>query len=371
MRIMFAGGGTGGHVYPALAAARYIREAEPESEILFVGTERGMESRLVPAAGFALRTITVRGLARRFSTELVRTAWDFSRGSLQAYRILNDYDPHVVIGTGGYVSGPVLMVARFQGRRTLIHEQNILPGVTNRLLSYFAHRVCISFRASRNYFSRRVKVTFTGNPRASEVFIYDKEKAFALLGLDPDKKTIVVVGGSRGARRINEVVNEYLEQTNLPEKVQLLYLTGERFYEDVCQRLFGENSINRDNLKVLPYLKDMPAALAVADLIVSRSGATVLAEITAKGIPAILIPSPNVTGDHQTFNAKLLVNRNAAILLPEEGLSGHLLSETIERVFRNPQLLGQMAECARELGTPNAGQRFHNCIKAEFSRRKR
>ncbi|MGI6097527.1 MAG: undecaprenyldiphospho-muramoylpentapeptide beta-N-acetylglucosaminyltransferase [Dethiobacteria bacterium] len=366
MRVIFACGGTGGHIYPALAVARYLCRVEPEVKILFIGTERGMENQLVPEEGFQLRTIKVRGLTRRLSLELAVVAWYLGRSLVEAFRIIKAFNPHIVIGTGGYVSAPAVLAARLLGKRTLIHEQNVPPGITNRLLSPVVNRVCISFNESRRYFPARVRITFTGNPRASEVLHYNREEGAAALGLDHRKKTILIVGGSRGAARLNETVNDYLEKSRLPTEIQIVYITGSRYYNEVDRRISRMESVKRKNIKLLPYLKNMPAALAAADLIISRSGATTLAEITARGLPAIFIPSPNVTGEHQTINAKLLSDHGAAILLPEDKLNTISLGNNIEFVIRDHKARQLMAERSRRLGKRDAIEQFYRCLKQEI-----
>lgn len=357
MRMIITGGGTGGHIYPALALARHVLEREPSAEMLFVGSAEGLESKIVPAAGFALETIPASGFGRSLR-RLVPFTRDLRRGLARARRILDSFQPDVVFGTGGYVSAPVMLASLLAGRPAAVHEQNALPGLANRMLAPLVQRVCLSFEESRSAFPRRSKTVFTGNPRASEVAAVERGAAQELLKIDPSFRTILVYGGSRGALRINEVMVDYLKAGWLPQETQLLYVTGEIYYRRVREQL----GLLLQRVRLFPYLENMPAALAAADLVITRSGATTLAEITALGLPAILIPSPNVVNNHQYYNARLLERAGAALLLEEKDFNRYRLRREVERLGAEPALLERMAEAGKKLAVPDAAARLRSCL---------
>jgi len=357
MRLTIGGGGTGGHVYPALALARYVLKQDEEAQILFVGTERGLESRIVPVAGFKLFTITARGYQRglRQAGPLAKA---FFSGFAQAREILRDFNPDLVLGMGGYVSAPVVMAAVLDRRPTVIHEQNAIPGLANRILAPLVSRVCISFEQSGSLFSRLSRVALTGNPRASEAVAASGSEGMKRLKLDSGLNTVVVYGGSLGALKINKVVTGYIKSGWLPPNLQLVYITGERYYRDVA----GELGMLPKNLRLLPYLDDIPSALAAADLVITRSGATTLAEITALGVPAILIPSPNVVNNHQFFNARLLADAGAALLIEENEFSPSRLKRELDHMFHDRRAREKMAGSSRKMGVPDAAERLYRCL---------
>lgn len=359
MRILISGGGTGGHIYPALALARYALAVDSGAEVLFVGTENGLESKIVPGAGFSLETIPASGYSRRLQG-LFPALKDLSGGIKRSRRLIKEFKPDVVLGTGGYVAAPVVAAALLARCPSAIHEQNAIPGLANRWLAPLVKRVCISFEDSADRFPRFSRIVYTGNPRASEVTAVSRHEGARLLGLNPDLKTIVVYGGSRGAQELNRVVVQYLEAGWLPGNTQLLYVTGEIYYREVSGSLKGMP----ENVRLYPYLDEMPAALAAADMVITRSGATTLAEITALGLPAILVPSPNVVNDHQYYNASLVARAGAALLIRESEFNHYRLRREIERLLSQPDQLERMARSSRRLGVTDAAERLYRCLAA-------
>lgn len=357
MRLLICGGGTGGHIYPALALAQYALKQDSAVEILFVGTEKGLESKIVPAAGFTLATIPARGYQRSLK-QLAPVLKELSAGLSQAKHILREFNPDVVLGTGGYVSAPVVLAAVMGRRPAVIHEQNALPGLANRILAPMVSKVCLSFEESGRLFSRFSRCLLTGNPRASEAAAARGADGVKQFGLDENLKTIVVYGGSRGALKINRVMTEFLKTGRLPTKTQLVYITGEQYYQNVVDELGALPA----NVQMLPYLNDMPSLLAAADLVVTRSGATTLAEITALGLPAILIPSPNVVNNHQYYNARLLADAGAAFLLEEKDFNHFRLKRELDYIFSNPDIHEQFSCASRELGIPDSCERLYRCL---------
>jgi UDP-N-acetylglucosamine--N-acetylmuramyl-(pentapeptide) pyrophosphoryl-undecaprenol N-acetylglucosamine transferase len=273
--------------------------------------------------------------------------------------ILKDFRPDVVFGTGGYVAAPLVIKAALKRYPVVIHEQNALPGFTNRLMARFARRICLSFAETERRMAGRGKTVYTGNPRASEVAAISREEGISRFGLDPKAKTVLVYGGSRGALKLNQVITAYLEKMLLPRDVNMIYVTGDIYYQEVSEKL----SVLPERIKLFPYLDEMPAALAAADLAVTRSGATTLAEITALGIPAILIPSPNVVNNHQYYNARLLSDRGAAVLIEEKDFNCTRLAGEIDDLFTVDDKLRAMAEKSRQMGVPDAAERVYRVLQ--------
>lgn len=357
MRMIITGGGTGGHIYPALALARYIRKSDPSAQLLYIGSAEGLERKIVPAAGFDLETIPASGFGKNLR-RLGPFTRDLGRGLTRARRIMAAFNPDVVFGTGGYVSAPVVLAALLARRPAAVHEQNALPGLANRVFAPLVQRVCLSFEESRSAFLRRSRTVFTGNPRASEVVAMDRTTAQKLLKIDPSLRTILVYGGSRGALKINEVIVDFLKAGLLPRAVQLLYITGEIYYGQVKEQL----GLLPREVRLYPYLDEMPAALAAADMVITRSGATTLAEITALGLPAILIPSPNVVNNHQYYNARLLEKEGAALLIEEKDFNPYRLRRELDRLRAEPALLKRMTSAGAKLGVPDAASRLYRCL---------
>ncbi len=358
MKILIGGGGTGGHIYPALALARYAQAEDSRNDILFVGSANGLESKIVPSSGFPLVTIPARGFQRNFK-QFGAVIRDLFSGLRQAGKVINEYRPNVVLGTGGYVAAPLVVSALLKKYPVVIHEQNALPGMVNRRLAPFVRRVCISFAETEKRMPRSGRVVFTGNPRASEVSSLSREEGCRHFGFDPRQKNILIFGGSRGALKLNQVVTAYLKANLLPEGVNLIYVTGDTYYDEVS----GELGLLPERIRLFPYLEKMPEALAAADLAVTRSGATTLAEITALGIPALLVPSPNVVNNHQYYNARLLSDAKAAVLIEEKDFDYKRLQQEINSLIEDPALLEKMSGSSRKIGVTDAAERLYNCLK--------
>lgn len=372
MKIVVSGGGTGGHIYPALAIARYFAEVE-KAEILYIGTERGLESDIVPRAGFDFRTIEVSGLRRSLSIDTLKTFIRLGKGLRQARKILQEYQPDVVIGCGGYVVAPVVFTAWTLGIPTYIHEMDVLPGLTNRSLSRIVKRIGVSFEGAVKHFEHvKDKVIVAGNPRASEVVkVNDSEIRTAKLelGLDPLKKTVTIVSGSRGARPINDAVLGMIERVADQKDFQLLYITGQIHYEEIKKLLDAKELGSDRGILAKPFVYNMPPVLAGTDILVSRAGATTIAEATALGIPGIYIPSPYVTNNHQEHNAKWLVDAGAGFMIKESELSSKVLFEQIVSLIHSSEKLRTMKQRSRDLGKPealsNIGKAIHGLLTKE------
>ncbi len=364
MRIVLTGGGTGGHIYPALALARHIRRVNPGAELLFVGASGGMEEKLVPQAGFPLQTLAVKGLPRKLSYGFWQAFSLMGKATTHAGKILEDFRPNYVVGMGGYAAAPLAVAALRRRIKVLIHEQNVLPGLTNKLLAPWAYKVCLSFEASRRHFIRCSNLCLTGNPRASEVVEISKEKARQMLNLDPALPLVLAVGGSRGADALNRSMMDFLILSSARKGLQVLYITGERYFDEVNSRLRALRvpEIYGGRLQLRPYQQEMPLAMAAADLMLTRAGATTIAELTALGLPAVVIPSPNVTHNHQLINALELSRRGAAVLLEEKELSGKRLQQTVYHLLDTPGELARLSENSRNLGHPHAADTIYRLM---------
>ena len=316
MKVIISGGGTGGHIFPAISIANALKEANPNIEILFVGALGKMEMEKVPAAGYKIEGLPVAGFHRQLNVRNVLRNLLFPfklLGSLwKAGSIISDFKPDVCVGVGGYASGPVLYRAWHKGIPCLIQEQNSFPGVTNRLLSKGVKKICVAYPNMERFFEKD-KIILTGNPvRQNLVAEIDRAEAAAEFGLDPAKKTILVIGGSLGARSINQGIEASLGQ--LSDDVQLLWQTGKFYFDEIDANL---QKSPKANVAAMAFIKRMDLAYALADVVISRAGASSISELALLGKPSILIPSPNVSEDHQTKNARALEERGAAIMVAD------------------------------------------------------
>ncbi|MBB6443746.1 undecaprenyldiphospho-muramoylpentapeptide beta-N-acetylglucosaminyltransferase [Bacillus benzoevorans] len=358
MKIVVSGGGTGGHIYPALALIREIQKETADAEFLYIGTEKGLESTLVPRENIPFKPIHITGFKRSISLENVKTILRFLKGVKQSKQMLREFQADVVIGTGGYVCGPVVYAAAKLGIPTIIHEQNSVPGLTNKFLSRYVNRIALCFTEAKSFFPED-KVVLTGNPRASEVLNQDGIKGRLSVGLNLTDPMVLIVGGSRGARPINDAVLQSLGKLR-ERPYQVLYVTGEVHYDKVKKEV--EQIGSPTNVVIKPFVHNMPQVLAGTDLTVARAGATTLAELTSLGIPSILIPSPYVTNNHQEKNARSLSDHGAAELLLEKDLTGESLLESIDRILLNNTKLKEMKSAAKELGIPDSAKRLYQLM---------
>jgi UDP-N-acetylglucosamine--N-acetylmuramyl-(pentapeptide) pyrophosphoryl-undecaprenol N-acetylglucosamine transferase len=359
MKIAVSGGGTGGHIYPALALIREIQKKDKNVEFLYIGTEKGLESKLVPRENIPFKSIHITGFKRKISFENVKTVLRFLKGVSDSKKMLKEFKPDVVIGTGGYVCGPVVYAAAKMGIPTIVHEQNSVPGLTNKFLSRYVDKIAICFEEAREFFPEQ-KVVLTGNPRASEVLGQDGIRGRLTSGLKLKVPTVLIFGGSRGAKPINEAVVKSLTELS-GKPYQVLYVTGDVHFEEVQKEV--ELVGNPDNVIIKPFIHNMPEVLAGIDLTVSRAGATTLAELTSLGIPSILIPSPYVTDNHQEKNARALSEHGAARLLLEKDLTGPKLVENIDQILGHEEKLANMKTAAKKMGIPDAAQRLYHLME--------
>jgi UDP-N-acetylglucosamine--N-acetylmuramyl-(pentapeptide) pyrophosphoryl-undecaprenol N-acetylglucosamine transferase len=348
IRVMFAGGKTGGHILPAVAMAIEFKKRFPRSQIAFVGTQEGLESTIVPGHGFQLLLIQARGISRRSYLSNLSLLFYLPKGLCQAFKMISRRRPHLVVGTGGYVSFPVVLLASLMNVPVMIQEQNSYPGIATRVLAHFADRVCLSYPESRMYFPPGGKFNVIGNPVRPDLACRERREALKAFGLEEGRKTVFVFGGSQGARAINRALLECLDC--LKPDWQILWQTGERDFAEIS-RMVRDREIA---CKVYPFIEDMASAYACSDLVVSRAGALTLAEITACRKPAILIPFPFAAADHQRHNARTLERAGAAYMILEKDLTPKNLSGAILSLLSDDARLHQMAEKSRSLGKPDA-----------------
>jgi len=367
MTVVFAGGGTGGHVYPALAIAEAVRRLSPDALIAFIGTRDRIEGRVVPRQGYAFHAIRVSGVRRAFTVSNLLVPIRLLVALWQSWRILRQVRPDVVVGTGGYVCGPPLFMAVRMGIPTVIQEQNSYPGLTTRLLAGRVDEVHITFDVTRRFLRTGEKAILSGNPARSAIGNVTRDKGARTFGLDPARQTVLVTGGSQGAATLNIAMIGALERF-LAEGIQVLWSTGEQEYERVKEAVGERVAANPKLAVVLPFIGDMDHAYAVADVAVCRSGATTLAELTNAGVPSVLVPYPFAAADHQRLNAEALVAAGAAEMVADSEIAIRLLP-AVRGLLTDRARLQAMASRARALGKPDAADRLARSIAALAARR--
>lgn len=360
MKILFAGGGTAGHINPALSIANYIKEKDPEFEALFVGTKRGLEKKLVPDAGYNIEYIDIRGFDRRNLFKNFAVIKKLYSSRKRCRQIIREFKPDAVVCTGGYVSGPVAMAAHKMGVGAIIHEQNVYPGLTVKGSQNYVKYVAVSFPETEQYIKNKEKCVLTGNPVRGEILRADYEKSRQKLGLS-QKPFVLVFGGSLGAQKINETVVDIIPKLVADGKIQLLFGTGEKNYAQIKKQLDGI-SLGED-IKVVPYIDNMSEVMASADLVVARSGAITVSEIAVMGKPSILIPSPNVVRNHQEQNARAFEKEGAATVICENELTPEVLYNKIRDLTGDKKTLLQMSENVKKLANPDALEKLYELVK--------
>ena len=346
LRIIISGGGTGGHIFPAVSIANAIKELRPDTEILFVGAEGRMEMHRVPAAGYPIKGLPVAGFDRKNLFKNIPVLIKLFKSQRLARKIVKDFQPHAAVGVGGYASGPTLKVAGSMGIPTLLQEQNSYAGVTNKLLAKQAKTICVAYEGMERFFDKE-KIILTGNPIRQGLLNHSttREEAISTFGLDPNKRTILILGGSLGARTINQCLIENLDKVK-SSGVQFIWQTGKIYIEEAKAAVAKAGELPM--LHVTDFISDMATAYCAADLVISRAGAGSISEFCLLQKPVILLPSPNVAEDHQTKNALALVNKNAALYVKDIEAKDLLLDKAIEAV-KQPDLLKNLSKNITEL----------------------
>jgi len=360
MRYIISGGGTGGHIYPGIAIAKEILSNEPDAEILFVGTEHGLEGKLVPREGFDIKFIDVKGFKRKLSFDTFKTVGKLLKSFGSIRKLLKEFEPDAVIGTGGYVCFPVVFIAALKKIPTIIHEQNAFPGVANKVLARYVDAVAISFEEARSRFKGRARITLTGNPIRKDLFLLDRKKARENLGLADDVPLVVIFGGSLGAEHINECVRDMINLHGSEITYNLILATGMKHYEKIMRDIKAPLP---DNIQVVPYIYNMGELLAAADLAVTRGGAITVSELSALGVPSILVPSPFVAENHQEYNARALENKGAAVVILQSQLTHEILYGQIQKLIKDKDLRKKMSLAAKKSGIKNAAPAIYMLVK--------
>ena len=367
MKVIIAAAGTGGHINPGIAIANKIKKENKNSEIIFIGTTRGLENDLVPRAGYKLKTIRAHGFSKKISIEAIKDNIDTIKGIGQAKKIIKEFKPDIIIGTGGYICGPVFIAARKYKVPTMLHESNAFPGVAVKLLSKKTDVTLVGFAEAKERLPKAKKVVVTGTPtkiKKLNLSEQEKEKIKKQIGLKQDLPIVLVFGGSQGAKAINDSLLEILFN-KLNEDYQIMWAAGPKQYDLIKQELETKriNINNVKNTKIVPYIYNMEEIMNISDMLVCRSGAMTITEAAIVGKPAIFIPLPNVSQNHQEYNAKVLEKVGAAKIILNKDLNAEILSKTIKEIILDKEKLEQMSKLARTKALENAEDKIYNEIK--------
>ena len=367
MKAIIAAAGTAGHINPGIAIANKIKQEEKNSEVIFIGTTRGLENDLVPRAGYKLKTIDAYGLSKKISIDNLKKMHKTYKGIGEAIKIIKEFKPDVVIGTGGYICGPVVLAAKKNNIPVILHESNAFPGKAVKMLSSKADAVLVSFEDAINRLPKAKKVIFTGTPikiSKKDYTIQEKTKIINKIGLSEVKPIVLIFGGSQGAQRINEAILETIKE-KLNKDYQIMWATGPKQYDIIKEELEKKyiNINHIENTKIVPYIYNMEEIMNISDVIVARSGAMTITEISNLGKPSILIPLPNVSGDHQMYNAKVLENVGAAIIIENDKLDGINLNSSIQKIVTDKSKMLSMQKGAISKATYDVENKIYNEIK--------
>ncbi len=354
MRVIVSAGGTGGHIYPAIAIINKIKEKEPKSEFLYIGTTNRMEHEIVPKLGIKYEGLKVSGIKRKITFENFKVLAQFINAKKKAQKIIKEFKPDVVIGAGGYVTAPVVWAANKSGIKTFIHEQNSVVGLSNKFLTRYADKVGISFETTKKDFPEK-KVVFTGNP-CGENALKAKKTNKEVYGLTKNKKLVLIVMGSLGSKSINDKITSFINNFSTKE-YEVMFITGNNYYDNI------KNLKMPKNVKVVPFIEGLPSLMKSADLIITRAGASTISEILTIELPAIFIPSPFVTNNHQYKNAKDLVDQNAGLMIEEVNLNWDILNEQIDNILTNSKKYNEIKQNLKKLAVTDSSERIYNVLK--------
>ena len=354
MRVIISAGGTGGHIYPAIAIINKIKEEEPKSDILYIGTSDRMEKDLIPELGIKYEAIDVSGLKRKLTLDNIKVLYQFLKARKKCKKIIKEFNPDVVIGAGGYVTGPVIWAAKKLGKKTFIHEQNSVVGLSNKYLTKYADKIGVSFETTLSSFPKE-KVVLTGNP-CSEKALKMKKANKEDYGLNKNKKLVLIVMGSLGSKTINDKIVSFLNSFKNKD-YQVMFVTGNSYYEKV------KNLKVPENVKIVPFIYEMPSLMKSTDLMITRAGASTMSEILVLNVPSIFIPSPYVTNNHQYKNAMDLVNKNAGLILEEKDVNKENLINLIDKTLSNKEQYNTIKSNLKELGIKDSSSRIYEALK--------
>lgn len=358
MKVIISGGGTGGHIYPALAIGEEIKKRFETCDLLYVGTKDSLEEELALKSNINFKPIRVKGLPRKVNKKFFIALKELFLGLNDARLILKSYKPDLVIGTGGYVSGPIVLLSSLRGIPSVIHEQNAYPGIANKLLSKFVKKVLITFEESKKFFKNPNKLVLTGNPIRSALVEIERDRAISKLNLNKDKPLILSFGGSGGQRSLNREIISLIKHISLHKDYQLIHITGKNYYDTFLKSLKDEDISLDPNISIFSYYHLMPYAINAADLIITSGGAIALAEISAVGRPSILIPKAYTAENHQEYNARAFQNAGASLMILEKDLKGNILLDSINNLFENREKLRDMGRSSKRLGNISAAKKI-------------
>ena len=366
MKVVIAAAGTAGHINPGLAIAKKIQEEQKDSKIIFIGTTRGLENDLVPRAGYELKTIDAYGLSKKLSIENIKKMIKTIKGFGEAKKILKEFKPDIVIGTGGYICGATISAAHHLKIPTLLHESNAFPGKAVKLLAKKTDTILVSFEVAIERIKHAKNVVYTGTPvkiKKRDYSEQQKKEIIKKMGLNENMPIVLVFGGSQGARRINNAIMEIIKNEK-NEQYQVIWATGPKQYDVIKEQLENEHkNINHiKNMKILPYIYNMEEIMNIVDVIVARSGAMTITEISNLGKPSILVPLPNVSHDHQLYNAKVLENIKAAKIILDNTLDGEILNQNIEKIVLNKEICQEMGKNALKIATTDVEDKIYEQI---------
>lgn len=366
MKMIVTGGGTGGHIYPALAIADKFREMDPETEILYIGNVDGIENEVVPKAGYDFKMVTTRWFDKVNPIEFVKTGWAVSKGVRESKQIIKEFKPDVIVGTGGYACVPMLIAGSLMKVRTYIHEQNAYPGLANRTLERRMDNVFLGFDAAAQFFKCPEKHVSAGNPVRKSFFTTTKREAREKLGIPQDDFVVFTFGGSLGARKINEVAFELMEIFNGHKGVSMIIGTGKWMDKDAEKMLAERNIEVKDNIRIKGYIENMDLHLLACDLVICRSGALSVAETTVCGKAAIFVPYPYATGNHQYYNAKAVADQGGAFVIEEKDLVIEDVVQEVLSLKNNPEKLAEMSKASRDCAPVKALDIIYNKINENY-----
>ena len=372
MNVLMTGGGTGGHVNPAIAIANTIKKNIPDANIAFVGTPKGMENKLVAKEGYKMYHVDIQGIRRSLSPSNIKTAYLALVSPIRAKKIVAEFRPDIVIGTGGYVCWPILVAASKMGVKTAVHESNAVPGVATKRLEKYSDRIFLNFEDTAQYLKNKDKLVHVGNPLRASFDVYDREKARAELGIESSCKHLIVsYGGSLGAHAINMTMLDYMDKyAKYDSELRIIHAAGSREYESIKAEFEARGLDKYPNLELREYIYNMPVVMSAADLVISRAGAMTVSELALKGKNCILVPSPNVTNNHQYKNAKVLTDAGAAILIKEDDFNADSINDEISKLFSDPERCARMSQDIKQFALVDANKRIFNEILALIGEKK-
>ena len=372
MKVLITGGGTGGHINPALAIAQKVRQENPSDAVLYVGSRNSLESELVPKEGFEFKSVTAKYLRRKITLENIKTLFASAKGVMESFKIINEFKPDIVVGTGGYVCGPVVLAAHLKKIPTMILEQNVFPGITNKLLSKIVDTIGISFEEAKQYFPEGAqnKLILVGNPVRKDVITADRRKSRTKYNLKPDDVFIYSFGGSGGQISLNEAIVDVIRNYNGNKNIRILHVTGKKLFKSFMEELKNGNIEIERNIEIKDYMYEAPVALSASDIVIGSAGAITIAEITAIGVPSILIPKTYTAENHQEYNARALEKEGAAKVILEKDLTGGTLLKAIEEIIENKHVLKTMSLNSKKLGNSDVENKIYAAMVELINERK-